>query len=189
MATDIQVGREFDQLPIQHMIAGPLVATVQAQAHAAQATRTYIESLIDPQTRKPIAVNFSVNHKDDQGGSTSTSFDAPLLSIVPVPHLRIDSLDIDFKYTVSQTIVQSTSSERDGSLEANAKANWGWGSASITVKGHMASKSSEESTVNRSGTLNIRVHASEAPMPEGLARVLSILANTLESKSGGKEKA
>ncbi len=34
--------------------------------------------------------------------------------------------------------------------------------------------------MNRSGTLEITVHASEAPMPEGLAKVLGLLANAIE---------
>lgn len=183
MARDINAGAEFQALPLEYMIATPLIATVKAQASAAQATRAFIEQMIDPKTRKPIAVNFEVDYKDEKGGSNSTAFNAPLLAVVPVPHLRIDSLDIDFKYSVSQTIGNTNSFEWGVESELTAGAGWGWGHADISVKGHVQSKSAEESSVNRSGTLAIKVHASEAPIPEGLARVLTILANTLQAAS------
>lgn len=183
MAEAINAGREFDAIDLHYVIGAPLVATVKAQAAAAEATRRFIESTFDPKTRQPLMVNFSVNEKTAQG-TTGVSVDAPLLSIVPVPHLRIDSLDIDFKYSISQTTTNTHSSEWGVDGEVKANAGWGWGGASITIKGHAASKSAEESTVNRSGMLNVRVHASEAPMPEGLARMLTILANALQSGKG-----
>jgi hypothetical protein len=47
------------------------------------------------------------------------------------------------------------------------------------LKGSVTSRSSTESTTNRSGHLEITLHASEAPMPEGLARILSLLAHAV----------
>lgn len=181
MAKDINAGAEFQALPLEYMITTPLVATVKAQAAAADATRAYIERLIDKDTRKPIGVNFAVNYKDDQGGSKSTTFDAPLLAMVPVPHLRIDSLDIDFNYSVSQTIGETKSFDWGIEAQVSGGANWAAGHIEATVKGHVQSKSSEDSQVNRSGALAIKVHASEAPIPEGLARVLTMLSNSLQA--------
>jgi len=189
MPKDINAGAEFAALPLEYMITTPLVATVKAQAAAADATRAYIERLIDPQTRKPIGVNFAINYKDDQGGSKSTTFDAPLLAMVPVPHLRIDALDIDFNYSVSQTIGETSAFEWGVDAEVKGGANWGVAHVEATVKGHVQSKSALDSQVNRSGALAIKVHASEAPIPEGLARVLTMLSNTLQASAGGNQPA
>jgi len=52
---------------------------------------------------------------------------------------------------------------------------------SATLKGSVSSKSSEESMMNRSGVLEITIHASESLMPEGLAKILGILANSIHS--------
>ncbi|MEK7871726.1 MAG: DUF2589 domain-containing protein, partial [Nitrospirota bacterium] len=54
-----------------------------------------------------------------------------------------------------------------------------WVSASL--KGSVSSKSAEESTMNRSGSLEITMHASESPMPEGLAKILNLLSNSIQS--------
>jgi hypothetical protein len=50
-----------------------------------------------------------------------------------------------------------------------------------TLKGSVSSSSSSEATTNRSGTLDITVRASEAPIPEGLARLLTLLSRFPEA--------
>jgi len=178
MPGDINAGAEFQALPLEYMITTPLVATVKAQAAAADATAAYLERLIDQKSRRPKVVKLAVDYKGEKGGGPATAtFNAPLLSLVPVPHLRIDALDIDFNYSVSQTV----------EAEANGGASWGVAHVEATVKGHVQSKSALESQVNRSGALAIKVHASESPMPEGLARVLTLLANSVgtSSEQGG----
>jgi len=184
MPGDINAGAEFQALPLEYMITTPLVATVKAQAAAADATAAYLERLIDQKSRRPKVVKLAVDYKGEKGGGPATAtFNAPLLSLVPVPHLRIDALDIDFNYSVSQTVGDTRSFEWGVEAEANGGASWGVAHVEATVKGHVQSKSALESQVNRSGALAIKVHASESPMPEGLARVLTLLANSVGSSS------
>ncbi|HLF85857.1 MAG TPA: DUF2589 domain-containing protein [Nitrospiria bacterium] len=177
---------EFQALPLEYIIASPLTAAVKAQAVAAEATRGFIEGMLtgDGTARKPITVDFNVkyNYVDDTGksGSKDLSVNAPLLSIVPVPHLRIDSLSVNFKYEITQIAKSSQVSDRGIEFGAQSGAMLSpWVSASL--KGSVSSKSAEESTMNRSGSLEITMHASESPMPEGLAKILNLLSNSIQS--------
>lgn len=52
-----------------------------------------------------------------------------------------------------------------------------------SLKGNVSSQSSSESVMNRSGVLEITLHASEAPIPEGLARILNLLAKTIPAEN------
>lgn len=182
MPTQIVPAAEFQALPLEFIVSSPLVAAVKAQAIAAQTTLDFINGTIDEATKKPKTVAFQVETKtvDDQGKEvvTSKTIDAPILSIVPVPHLRIDSLTINFKYEITQTMKDT--SALDKSLSINFQTGGllsAWASGGL--KGNVSSKSSEESTMNRSGTLEITVHASESDMPEGLAKVLGMLSNSI----------
>jgi hypothetical protein len=169
---------EFQALPLEFIIATPLLAAVKAQAVAAQATLDFINGLIKTDTREPISVKFKVKYRENDE-IKEAEIDAPLLSIVPIPHLRIDSLNIDFKFEVSHTFADRKSLETGASVEiGTGSALSPWVSASL--KGSVSSKSSEENTINRSGQLSISVHASEAPIPEGLARILTVLAKTIQ---------
>lgn len=169
--TEIQPAAEFQALPLEFIVAAPLIAAVKAQAVAAQATMEFVTKF------KNDIVQFEFESEQD-GSVKKNKVNAPLLSIVPVPHLRIDSLTINFKYEITQTVKEASSLEKGVALDVSTGAALSpWVSA--TLKGSVSSKSSEESTMNRSGTLEITIHASEAPMPEGLSRILGLLANSI----------
>ncbi len=171
--TEIQPAAEFQALPLEFIVAAPLIAAVKAQAVSAQATIEFVEKF------KGDNIQFEFT-SEQEGASKKNKVNAPLLSIVPVPHLRIDSLTVNFKYEVSQTVKEGATLEKGVSLDAGTGgllSSW----VSATLKGSVSSRSSEESTMNRSGVLEITVHASEAPMPEGLSRILGLLANSIPS--------
>lgn len=181
---------DFQALPLDFLIAAPLVAVVNAQKQAALSTKAYIESFLDkvpsttadaPVRFKPQTANFNLDFQETNANGVSIQksvhLDVPLLSIVPVPHLRIDSLTTHFKYEVSQVVGTKRDSSKQGELNAGVKYLPFF---EASLKGSLSSTASEQSTTNRSGMLEITVHASEAPMPEGLARLLSLLAKVAE---------
>src|SRR3569833_3314751 len=93
MANDMQayVGAEFQALPLDFIMAAPLTAAVKAQAAAAEAARGFIEAMLDD-NGAPKPAQFQMAVKQNDGASKDVQIIAPLLSLVPVPHLRIDSL-------------------------------------------------------------------------------------------------
>ncbi len=170
------IGAEFQALPLDYLIGAPLIAAVKAQKLAAESTLDYINGMIE--NGKPKMVEFSVEQQGPDGAK-EVNLKAPLLAITPVPHLRIDALNINFTFEISQTYRNAKETNKGvESTVASGKALSPWVSASI--KGSASSKSSAESKTNRSGTLNITVNASEAPIPEGLARVLSFLTSSIQ---------
>jgi hypothetical protein len=178
MANEILPAAEFQSLPLEFIIASPLTGAVKAQALMAEATRKFIETFIAQDA------SFSIRSKNADGKETSTDVKVPLLSIVPVPHLRIDSLTVNFKYEIAQISAEKSSLDKSVELEA-ATAGVLSNFVKASLKGSVASRSSTESTMNRSGSLEITLHASEAPVPEGLARVLSLLAHSVEVPPAG----
>ena len=181
--TNISLAAEFQALPLEAIIAAPLKGAIEAQALAAATTKAFIESMLD-KDGKPIAVSFKVasNSVDSSGASISktTSIDAPLLSMVPIPHLRIDSLTTHFKYEIN------TAEKKENEFSWGVSATVGSTGllakfVSVSLNGSVSSKSREESTMNRSGILEITVHASESPIPEGLAKILNLLSSSIPS--------
>ena len=177
---EIRPAAEFQALPLETIVGAPLIAAVKAQAVAAEATKNFIEQFID-ENGKPETVTFEVVQKDE-GGDMQVSIAAPLLSMIPVPHLRIDSLTTRFKFELSQSIVDKQASEYGVQISAKTGGLLSpWVSASL--KGSISRTSEEETTVNRSGSIDITVQASEAPIPEGLERILSLLAKSIDTKT------
>ena len=164
---------EFQALPLEYIIAAPLLGVIKAQAAAAAATQAYIGSLIE--NGKPKTIDFELSSSTDTGLKKS-KISAPLLSMVPVPHIRIDSFTTHFKYEISEANKTTKEMGYGATLDAEVTKNPFF---NISLKGNVSSKSAEESVMNRSGMLEITIHASEAPIPEGLARLLSALSKAL----------
>jgi len=176
----LQPAAAFQALPLNHMIAEPLKAAIQAQQQAAIALQDYLQMFIDEETNKPITVDFNASLKDESGEERSVGISAPMLSIVPVPHLTIKELTTNFVFEVSH--IRKESNVKEGSLKGSASAQ---GIVSkfvdFSLSGSASSKSTVESTANQSGTLNITVRAEEAPMPAGLKKVLDIMTSAITS--------
>jgi hypothetical protein len=164
------IGSEFQALPLEFIIAAPLVASVHAQASIAATTKSFIET-VKGQT-------IEMQSEVSDGTTTSTRrISAPLLVCVPVPHLRIDSVTTHFKFEINQLNKSLDSNKGTGEVTLG-----GSGLASLlnlSVKGSIAHESSREATTNRSGMLEITVHASEAEIPAGLQKVLNWITSSI----------
>lgn len=185
---------EFQKIPLDYLIASPLIATINAQRAAAETTKSFILSFLNEDQGQggqgsshytPQTVNFKLDAQqtDNDGKITGTkvNLDVPLLSMVPVPHMRIDSLTTHFKYEVTQIVKASSENTKDFGGEASLGLKI-VPILNLSLNGSLSSRSTEESSTNRSGMLEVTVHASEAPMPEGLARLLSMLAKMAEPR-------
>lgn len=184
----INAGAEFQALPLEYIVASPLIAAVRAQTMAAQNTVAYINSFIDDKgSMKTTSFNFEKVLPPDATGqpaAAKVALTVPLISLVPVPHLRIEEVNTEFQYTVSETVNAKSSFDWDVEAKVSGGANWGVAKADFSVTAHVASKSSQESTINRSGSVTVKVKATEAPMPEGLARVLTMLSSAIGASEG-----
>jgi hypothetical protein len=178
--TSISLAAEFQALPLESIIAAPLKGAIEAQAMAAATTKAFIESMLD-KDHNPISVQFKITRSIIDASATKSetaTIDAPLLSIVPVPYLRIDSLTTHFKYEIN--LAEKKENEFSWGVDASVGTTGLLSKfVSVSLKGNVSSRSKEESVMNRSGILEITVHASEAPIPEGLAKMLNLLSSTI----------
>jgi len=107
--------------------------------------------------------------------------DAPLLTILPVPFIRIKDMTIHFNFTVKTTAYDQ--SQHDFSASMSAGAGWGWGSVKLNAS--YSYKKESRSQVDRSAELDIVVNATQDEMPEGLRTVLNILKESIAPAGGG----
>ena len=178
----IQPAAEFQKLPLELIVGASLTAVAKAQAMAAQTTLDFILNLCDDAgggQKKPKTVDMSLEREVTGGGlSERAVIKAPLLAMVPIPHLLVDSVTINFKYEVSQTFRDQ--SQTSASAELNVGTQGVLASfVSATLHGNLSHSSSSEATTNRGGTLDIMIRASQAPIPVGLDRLLTMLSQAI----------
>lgn len=177
----------LQSIPFSAMIGGPLDAAIKAQALAAQTSWEFIQNvgLYKDQTTgeaKAVSVNFQY-----QKNGEMVNLIVPLLAIVPIPYIAIDTITIDFmaKIDASASTVSEQATEKEGNFKGSADMSLGWGpfSAKVHMEGGYSSKSSskatQESKYSVEYTLNIHVEAGQDSMPAGLATVLNILNSAI----------
>lgn len=173
-------------LPFHDVIAGPLNACVEAQSQAAMSTVNFIkevgmttttdeESGVD--TVEAIYVIFSYI----QGGR-KVNVSVPLLAIVPIPYIAINTIDISFKAQITGTDSTSKSTEdsyqEDTQKKSNKKRGWfsrKTSSMQTNISSKRDSKATKDSTYSIEATIDVNVHASQDSMPAGMAKVLELL--------------
>jgi len=210
------IGAELTALPLEYMLASPLTAVIKAQALAAKTTIDFIESVgleEDGTTLKVRSVDFSYTQPvadPNTPGSTlfnTATLTVPLLSIVPIPYIRVSDLNVRFTFKIRDTMSLSTKSEITGtagfSSETTASGKFGGGlvggllgspsgqleqKTTVTMDVSASHERTRKSSTDRTAEFSMTMNAVQDEIPEGLARVLGILNDTISAQkvsSGG----
>ncbi|MBF0107966.1 MAG: DUF2589 domain-containing protein [Magnetococcales bacterium] len=205
-------GQELASIDFESMIGGPLIAVINAQAQSAMTTVNFIKEVGfkkkdtedtaggDTGTADPIYVSFKypkelIPYQPATPGSAGVpgtpavpavyetqELKVPILTMLPIPYIRIDLVTIDFNAKINSVEYRKTDTNLkvDASLEANA--GWLWGSAKLKVSTAYQRSTQQGSSVNRTYSLAIHVKAVQDEMPSGMEKILSILENAITSK-------
>jgi hypothetical protein len=168
------IANQFTGLPIENLIAAPLLAAAEGQKSLAATTAQFITEVGMDKDGNTKSVKF--NYED---GSEAVALDVPLLSIINIPSLCVDEIDINFDMEVS---TQSASkSSTDSSAELSVKAGFGCWSASFTGKVSHHSENSRKSDSSAKYTIAVK---GKQEKPEGLMKVLDMLNNSIGKQKG-----
>ncbi|WP_067897276.1 DUF2589 domain-containing protein [Nocardia vaccinii] len=174
------IGQEISSLDFSAMIGGPLIAVVKAQAQSAQATADFVRKVGFTADGKLETMSFSYYKNStptDAKGTTSdlTKIDIPVLTMLPIPCLRIQETVIDFNAKINSVEETQTTSSSDLSVDAQAKAGWGPFSAKLKASYSHKSSNSQGQKVERQYGMSVNVKAVQDELPAGLDRLLSLL--------------
>lgn len=188
------IGQELSSIDFQAMIGGPLNAVVKAQAQSAQTSVDFIKSVgfnaADAQQDpgKPTMVTFKydkpVESKDDKGVIQVTavpfSLTVPILTMLPIPFIRVEETTIDFNAKINSVTESTTASSSE--LNASLAVKGGWGPVSAELKCSYSNKKSTSATdkTERTYSMAIHVRAVQDELPAGMEKLLSILENNIK---------
>jgi len=171
---------EFEKIPLDFIIATPLLTTIEAHKIAAKTTLDFIDSLKENNQKFKLKVKST-----DAGGNEAVidkEVEVPLLSMVKVPSLNFDSLSVSFNYSIQQ--VHKSSKSSGGSLQGSIETK-GLLSKFIgaSFSGSLEKKTNEELSSGRSGNLEIKIHVSESPLPVGLQKILDAMVAGINNQT------
>jgi hypothetical protein len=199
MAELVNMASQFQGLPMDSLIGGPLTAAANTQVMLARSTAEFIDSVgfdwqketvggKDELVKKLRNVEFSYE-STEQDPSTGkaylkeTKIVVPMLAIVPIPNLQIDTVDVTFDMEVKSSFSETAKEEKQGSFEAEMTAKIGPFSIRAKVQGSASSSKESTRTSDNSARYHVAVHATNHGMPEGLMRVLDMMAAAAAPRS------
>lgn len=110
----------------------------------------------------------------------------PLLTIVPIPFIRVASTDIELNVKINSISTTSESSDTDVSSSVDASSSYNaWfarGNVNISASVSHQKKSSSTEEVKKEYSLNIKIHAVQDDVPVGMGRILDILEEAIVPK-------
>lgn len=189
-------GSQFGGLPMGSLIGGPLKASAEAQAELARSTAEFIRKVsLDESDGKTGTVSFSYTQKvNDPSGAMSekeTNIGVPLISLVPVPGLNREDIDVTFDMEIkpsgnSEGAVSGSKDQntQDGSVTG---ASINWGVFAIPVNRPVITRSEKPEAGGDAHKYHVDVKHTGQEMPPGLAKVLDILGNSLDVSDPGEK--
>jgi hypothetical protein len=96
----------------------------------------------------------------------------PLLAIVPIPNLQIDTVNVIFDMEVRE----STQSESSKDMSASLSGSGSIFGFTVAISGSVSSHESNTRSTDNSAKYHVDVMATNHGTPEGLSRILDIIA-------------
>lgn len=174
------VTNDFKGIPIQYLIGAPLQAACESQTMLAQAMVDFIDDIAFDDNGNTQLIKFDLQRpvQTDNGVTTQDfSVQAPLLGLVPIPALLIDTVTIDFTMEVTSSVQKKTSQDTETKVDVDAKLGM-WGSANMS--GKVSTHRENTRSTDKSAKYEFHVEAHQQPPTEGMSKLMDLLASTVE---------
>ena len=191
---------ELNSLDFNVYIGGPLQAAIQAQTDASAATVDFIQQVgfsDDGAKLRYVDFNYSKQTVNPHFGKTAEELEAeglpagtdvanqfissdvtikvPFLTMLTIPSIRIDEVNIDFNARLTSTETRNTSSDFAAKAQLGIKFAWINFKASASYR----KTSSQGVKVEKTYNLGVKVRALNDELPEGLSRILNMLEDSI----------
>jgi hypothetical protein len=193
---------ELRQIPFSSLIGGPMKAAIEAQALAAQSTIEFIQKVgfktptggfeptdmlledtsADADAGELRSVTFTYSKKDETDTIAEFRLTVPLLSITPIPYLRIDEMTIDFSAKLTDAVERKTDTSFNLTSSVSGKYSSFWSPIKLEFRTSATynTRTTTAAASKREYRLDIHVRAVQDEMPAGLSKVLDILEDAIQ---------
>ena len=175
--TDL-IGKVFNSLPYEEIFGAPLSAAISAQERASNNTASFLLRVgfqEDKETGVKKAINVSFEHtiKKSDGTDSVETITMPLIAMIPVPNLMIESGVITLDVEISQSAEVKENINAGGELEGKV----GWGPFSVSLKAKASYSKENTRKTDTRAKQHIELKVAQCPLPEGMNMVIEQLRN------------
>ena len=192
--TGLQEAKELGAIDFSSILGGPLSAAVAAQAQAAMTTVDFIEKVgfeapvAGGSSSKVRTVTFTYNKSVPvPGGSGETtevpqSVSVPILTIVPIPYLRVQDLAVVLNVKLTSTQSHTNTNTFVSKTEIGQSGFWSIFSP-VKMSGTIQEQNVnvDNNVLDATYSLRVSMNAVQDRMPGGMSKVLGLFESVIES--------
>lgn len=168
------IAEQFAGLQMDQLIGAPLCAAADASLQLAESTADFIRNagFDDAGNVRTVALGYQrfSDNRDGTGNLEEMQVNIPLLAVVPVPNLQVDEVNLLFDVEVKQ------SERRESSMELGTSASGKLGVLKVGITGNISAHQNNTRSTDNSAKYHLDIRAANHGTPEGLARVLDMIA-------------
>lgn len=190
MARKFEKGSAFDKVSMDQIIGAPLRATAKANAMMAKEQIGFMMDFCfkkDGNNFEPVMIEMMMTTSklepaEDPDDSPvlrrfKTKFNLPLLTLIPLNSLAVESFEIDFDMEVT-SIEQEESSSKSTKGEEGEKELKLMGKVSNKSENQRARNSQYQKKVD--SKLSVNVKGGQLPLPVGITSIIDLYKNNME---------
>lgn len=170
------ISEQFAGLDMEQLIGAPLRAAADASTQLANSTAEFINRVGFDREGKVRTVAFGYQRRSANEDGTSNldemKVDIPMLAIVPIPNLQVDEVNVLFDMEVKQSERQESAMDLSASITGTVNL----GIVKVSVTGSISAHQANTRSSDNSAKYHVDVRATNHGTPEGLARVLDMMA-------------
>ncbi len=170
------ISDKFSGLDMKNLIGAPLSAAADASIQLAQSTADFINNVGFDKDGKIRNVDFGYEKKITNDDGTidlqEMKVQVPILAITPIPNLQVDEVNVNFDMEVKESEQSESATDASASISGSGKIL----GFKVNVSGSVSTHSSNTRSSDNSAKYHVDVSATNHGTPEGLARILDIMA-------------
>jgi hypothetical protein len=179
--------RDLATLGFGELLGALLSAVVEGQRQATASSLAFVEEVgftRDEEGKeqfRTVAIRYT--KLDENQNPASFALEVPLLAMVAIPTLAVRRAKVAFTYDVTETSVETP--EDDG--RSRRATLGGVIPQPVVLKGFVPRRRTTRTDTRESAGLNVEVTVETEPLPEGLARLLTLTELTVSQPVESEE--
>lgn len=185
------VGGIINSLPIEKMVAAPLIATIKAQSQMSQMLAQFVQDVgLDQNGNvRMVTMKYNENTVDASGKAAFEEryIQAPFLALTGIPNLAIEDVNIAFDLEVTTAEEDVAKNNADSTVSTEYKSIW----SPVTAKfsGNVSHSSQQTRKTDTRAKYSFNVNARKQGTPEGLMRIIDAVTNAAATPTKEKKKS
>jgi hypothetical protein len=187
--------KELTSLNLYEIIAGPLIAIIEAEAQAAKTTLEYIEKVGfveassseekegEIKVGKLRMAEFTYKKPDENGKLVEFTASVPVLSLVPVPAIQVKKAKVSFSAKI--TDVETVSAKTSMSKNPETKQKWLLPQRT-ELRASMGTRPTKDEKRERVYQMDIDVIIEQADVSVGLMKVFNMMDQAIQDRKAAK---